>query len=365
MESEPTTEQQINADVAKLRAQFRDTRVLYREVCALLFFRYGITPTANRLYQLVRKGSMSAPAAALSKFWNELREKSRLRIEHPDLPEEFKSAAGDFAGMFWTKARAAAEESLTVFRNEVRAAVAEAEAARNAAQERAAILDHELQNARQALTESSAHVSSLERELAAEKAAGVALLARFNEAQDGKANLENALTEARREFAAELEKHRNALQLAEDRHQASEDRALREIDHERTTAAKLQKELVKEREAIARVTERHREEIAARHAELGALKQQLGVSEGSLSETKAAGAHLAAQLDAIRDQLSTAIAQASVARTEATSFKEQLDKTKRAAAAFAETRVAQKRPLRLRKARADSRKRGIRQTKIA
>ncbi len=35
---------------------------LYREVCGLLFFRYGVTPTANKLYSLVRKGSMGTPA---------------------------------------------------------------------------------------------------------------------------------------------------------------------------------------------------------------------------------------------------------------------------------------------------------------
>jgi hypothetical protein len=64
----------------------------------LLFFRHGITPTANRLYQLVRKGSMSAPADALARFWATLREKSRVRIEHPDLPAELQSATGDLAG---------------------------------------------------------------------------------------------------------------------------------------------------------------------------------------------------------------------------------------------------------------------------
>ena len=65
---------QIQAEVERLRAQFPDTQELYREVSALLFFRYGITPTANKLYQLVRKGSMSAPAEALNKFWETILE---------------------------------------------------------------------------------------------------------------------------------------------------------------------------------------------------------------------------------------------------------------------------------------------------
>ena len=89
-----TDETRLQADIEALRPRFPDTQDLYREVCAILFFRYGITPTANKLYQLVRKGSMSAPAEALSKFWENLREKSRVRIEHPDVPEALRDIAG-------------------------------------------------------------------------------------------------------------------------------------------------------------------------------------------------------------------------------------------------------------------------------
>src|SRR3546814_296960 len=90
-----TTDAALSRDVEALRERFTQTQELYREVCALLFFRYGITPTANKLYQLVRKGSMSAPADALTKFWGDLREKSRTRIEHPDLPEVLKSVRSE------------------------------------------------------------------------------------------------------------------------------------------------------------------------------------------------------------------------------------------------------------------------------
>jgi hypothetical protein len=44
----------LQADLAELRTRFPETRALYREVCGLLFFRYGVTPTANKLYGLVR-----------------------------------------------------------------------------------------------------------------------------------------------------------------------------------------------------------------------------------------------------------------------------------------------------------------------
>src|SRR5215217_6554522 len=85
-----TVENQLLNDVEALRLRYPNTQELYREVCTVMFFRYGMTPTANRLYQLVRKGSMSAPAEALAKFWSQLRERSRVTIEGPDLPEALR-----------------------------------------------------------------------------------------------------------------------------------------------------------------------------------------------------------------------------------------------------------------------------------
>jgi hypothetical protein len=87
----------------------------------------GLTPTANKLYQLVRKGSMSAPAEALARFWETLREKSRVRIEHPDLPQQLQGAAGEMVSALWQQAQAAAQDSLVQLRDEARAAVVAAE----------------------------------------------------------------------------------------------------------------------------------------------------------------------------------------------------------------------------------------------
>lgn len=106
-------EQQLQIDIEKLRGEFTETQDLYREVCVLLFFRYCITPTANKLYQYVRRGSMSAPADALNKFWSELREKSRIRIERNDIPESISLAAGDFVATLWNEAQKAAQAGFT------------------------------------------------------------------------------------------------------------------------------------------------------------------------------------------------------------------------------------------------------------
>src|ERR1700687_5190767 len=120
-------EARLTAEIDRLKAEFPKTRELYREVCALLFFRFGITPTANRLYQLVKRGSMGTPTDVLAEFWRTLREKSRVRLERPDLPPDLQAAAGDLVVALWDKSTAAAHAALEELRSELEA---EREAAR-------------------------------------------------------------------------------------------------------------------------------------------------------------------------------------------------------------------------------------------
>jgi chromosome segregation ATPase len=100
------------------------------------------------------------------------------------------------------------------------------------------------------------------------------------------AALEAALVEARRDFAAEIEKHRQALARSEERYAASEKRALLEIDRERTTAAKLQKDLAQSRQHQQDSEQRHRTEVAQLQTDLGDAHQKSGVAEGMLQELR-------------------------------------------------------------------------------
>jgi chromosome segregation ATPase len=298
------TEAQIHADIEALREKIPETQDLYREVCTILFFRYGITPTANKLYQYVRKGSMSAPAEALGKFWEDLREKSRVRIEHPDLPDAVKTAAGDLVASLWTQAQAAAQESLAAFRAESQAAVLEANAAKAAAEtDRDATLAL-LNQAQQTIQAASERALQMERELAIEQTGKESLVTQLAAALRQHASLENALAEARRDFADELEKLRQALQKSEERHEAGEKRALLEIDRERTAAAKVQKELAHLRESQLEFAERHRTQVDLLQNELGATRQNAGVAEGTLREMRAIYQQQTEQLQSLRAALS-------------------------------------------------------------
>ena len=306
------TEAQIHADIEALRARVPETQDLYREVCTILFFRYGITPTANKLYQYVRKGSMSAPAEALAKFWEDLREKSRVRIEHPDLPEAVKTAAGDLVSTLWVQAQAAAQEGLAIFRVEAQATVLEASRAKAAAEaDRAAGLE-KLNQAQQTIQAVTDRISLTERKLAAEQACNEGLTNQLSAASRQQLALENALAEARRDFAGELEKLRQALQKSEERHTAGEKRALLEIDRERMVTGKLQKDLAQLRESQVKTTEQHRSEITELQNELGRARQTVGAAEGTLQEIRAIYRQQLEQLQSLRTALSEGETQKSL-----------------------------------------------------
>jgi chromosome segregation ATPase len=282
-------EAQLLADIEQLRDKFPNTQELYREVCTVMFFRYGVTPTANKLYQHVKKGSMSAPAEALSKFWDNLREKSRARIGHPDLPEEIKTSAGELAAALWGLAQDKAKASLREYEAEARASVMEAKTAQAQAETQRDALRTENDKAQSDLAQSRGQVSALQQQLAADGAARELLEAQLAQAQLDIAAHRRATESARQYFAAEIEKLRSESLLAEERYRAAEKRALLEIERERSTAARLQKELDAGRAETAKALEQYRLEMQALQQQLGDMRQQVGMLAGQLQAAQATG----------------------------------------------------------------------------
>ena len=299
----------IATDIQALRERFPQTQALYREVCALLFFRYGVTPTANRLYQLVRKGSMSAPAQALSAFWEELRSKSRTKIEHPDLPEALGVEAGNLVALLWTKAQAAAQESLTVFRQEAELAVSKAQADATAFQQ---ARDEQLRAAAQlqdALDGARQQIDVQREELAAAREARTSLAEQLENASNEIRLQQSQLEAARRDFAAELQKLHAAAALSEERTRAMEKRLLVELDRERANAARLQKALDAARAETSRAAEQHRQALDALQLALSDSRQQNGVLEGTVQTLTASLDRAERQVEALQAQPAPAVVQ--------------------------------------------------------
>nr|WP_180727725.1 DNA-binding protein [Paraburkholderia sp. PGU16] len=297
----PSDDARLAAEIERLKAAFPKTRELYREVCALLFFRFGLTPTANRLYQLVRRGSMGTPAAVLGEFWAELREKSRVRIEHPDLPADLGAAAGELVATLWTRATASAQAELEALRAEVEAQRMEAEQRVAAARGELGRTETALEQRTAALLAAQIEVRELEKAQAEGQAARQALDAEIPRLRNEAAARDRELAQVREGFSRDLEKLRETAERAEERLRATEKRALLEIDRERGAVAKLQKEVDETTKRADRREAEHHRAVDSLQTQLGDARHQAGVLQGRLDAVQATNVTLQQQLAARRD----------------------------------------------------------------
>lgn len=292
----------LETDIAEVRQQLTDTQQVYREVCAMLFFRYGETPTANRLYQLVRKGSMSAPAKALRDFWAEMREKTRVDVGQPDLPGEVATAAGELAANLWRLSMNEANGSLAAFRLDAERLVESAHQQARETLARSEAAEAALDEAKRTIDSERERISALESQLAAQLAANAALREQLAGARSEASTANSALADARRDFSVELEKLRESAAHNEQRLAAAERRALLEIETERTAASRAKKELQQANERYAALEAKHRLERDALRDDLAGAKTLLAAAESRRDELEPRleqqGRELASAIDA-------------------------------------------------------------------
>lgn len=331
--SENRTDTQLGAEIEELRGRFPRTQDLYREVCVLLFFRHGITPTANKLYQLVRKGSMSAPTEALQYFWDTLRERSRVSVEHADLPEELKTAAGDLVAALWKTAQTMSRDRLAEFQAEAAAAVEAARAAEAHAKSAHSQALAELDRNRAELETSVGVVAQLRQDIAAADATKAGLEARLEDYRKQLREAQAQLERASQEHAGERQALAERSRLAEERFADMEKRTLLDMDRERTTAARLQKALENERAEHARLLDRLRSDNNEALANLGALREQLGALQQANATLREERERALSQKRLARDELAAAIREAAAATARAEQAGQELERLRATVAA--------------------------------
>lgn len=321
-------ESEIQAEIESLKERFSETRELYREVCALLFFRHGITPTANKLYQYVRKGSMGAPAEALARFWEELRLKARVEIDHPDLPEALKVAAADAVQTIWGQATELARTELAVLRVEAQTELGKALADLGAAQERTKAAEVLVQEMHGRLAELEPQLQASNRAHESERRAHAATTARTEALQRQVAELQAQQDRIRADFSAELDKGRTAIEAASERAAGAERRALREIEQERTGRSVAEKHLEGARAKLVE-TERQSQSKALEFVTTNTRMS------AELEVAKTVVQNLTASLDVQGQQLQGARQQASQFKAEADTLRSLVEQFKPAAPAKA------------------------------
>ena len=279
-------EQQLQAEVNVIKTQYPETKDIYREVCVLLFFRYGITPTANKLYQYVRKGSMSAPADALNKFWLELREKSRVRIERPDIPENISNLAGDLIANLWNEAQKAAQAGFSELVDNATAEILkyrlQSEVAEQKSKENRQLLTEtqaELENALKRLSETE-NLRQVDINTLAHKEKSLKSL------ENEKSFLEIELTKGQANFLAQVDKLHDSLKISDQRFRALESKALLDVDRERQRAAMLAKEISRLNQAITKTRLSNNYQLSKQEVLINSLRENIGMLKGQLKESQ-------------------------------------------------------------------------------
>ena len=301
-----STESEILGEIELLKAKFTDTRTLYREACVLLFFRHGLTPTANKLYQYVRRGSMNVPTEELAKFWDDLRHKARVDIEHPDLPDEVKALAAEAIAGLWRQASQAARGDLAAARLELEATAEQSSAARAAAEQAVAQWEAAARELRAEIARAQAATAEVQGQLEAERRAHAGTQARADELlsqlEQGRA-VQQRQQEA---FSADLAKARGDIEAAQQRSAAAERRALLEIEQERQARARADKiaEGLRDKLAEAEARERHQ---SLENAEAATRTQmELNTKGAALQRALGAQEALERNAEALRQQLGEA-----------------------------------------------------------
>ncbi len=319
-------ETEIQTEVEALRGRFTETKALYREVCALLFFRYGITPTTNKLYQFVRKGSMSAPSEALAKFWEELRSKARVEIDRPDLPPELKATAAEAIAAIWQQATAVARHELAELRIEVNADLERAKTELTQANETVAkYIDKTLDLDRQCSLAQEAN-RALTTELEAERRAHTGSVARLQELQRQVEDLRSQQERQRESFSADLAKAREAVEQTNARADASERRALLEVDQERQARSRAEKAIDGLRTQLSAIESEHRDVDREVADSIARLQAQLDTATASRAGVDEAYRLQTAELEDTRRRLAEADRETLLARTEAQAIRSVLDR---------------------------------------
>jgi hypothetical protein len=277
-------EQQLQIEIEKLKIQFPDTKDIYREVCILLLFRYGITPTANKLYQYVRRGSMSAPAEALNKFWLELRDKSRIRIERNDIPETISLAAGDFVATLWSEAQKAAQAGFTDLIENATAEILKFKLESQLARQDATKLQVQLDESNLELKKAKKLTSEADYLLQVNTTALVHQEKSLTELKIERDNFQQLLIDSKLSFSKDLEGVNLSLYKAEERYVALEKKSLLEVDRARQQIKSLEKEMLTLRQTGKKEQSSYINELDKKMNAIAVLNNKVGMLNGKLIE---------------------------------------------------------------------------------
>lgn len=112
-------ESQIAHKVEELAKQFKTRKELSHAVCSLLLVEYSILPSANKLLQYMKRGSLTDLNKDVKEFVANLGANARASINAPGVPDELVKISGEFTVKLWEQACQSAQQLFDVERQAV------------------------------------------------------------------------------------------------------------------------------------------------------------------------------------------------------------------------------------------------------
>ncbi|KLR58081.1 hypothetical protein OX89_08975 [Diaphorobacter sp. J5-51] len=259
------TENEIRAVLAPRLEAAKSRKEKTRVAATVLFFEYGIYPSAKVVHQYTQQGSMTDIGADLRAFWLELREKSRVQIDAPYLPAELNESFSGALAKLWDLSMDKATASFDAERQDHQEKVRQAEQGLRLAQETNATLEDDVEELGAELRQERENRSAAEGQCAA-------LLAQADELRAALAKAEGQIQASERARQAAQEQFSKDLEA---------ERAARKRDAEMLNGeirfAKMQIDAARTAEQDAR--ERFKSDLAGKDIELASYRQRLSQAE--------------------------------------------------------------------------------------
>jgi chromosome segregation ATPase len=319
--TDTTHEPNINEQIEALLKLGIPTIEVYKKTCEILFYQYGTVPTTTKLYSLIKKGSMSTPAKAINEFWASHREKARLQITVPGLPEivktQFENALSETWKMASERGMVAAQEQQRAHLTELQQFETTIEMLR---QDNQKLHDNVAESEQEARAKDST-IKELELRIGHGQLELSIESQRLKDATNQIEELKRQLDQSRQDFLSESLRLSKEYEKAQDRLKDHENRALMEIERERQSTIKANKEADLAKHQNVEITRNYEKRLAnelekleAVVTELKITKVRLEMCSNDLSESKEIQNNLTkanAQLEARVEHLNNLLIESS------------------------------------------------------
>lgn len=279
-EIEKRTEEEIRATLAPRLAAAKNRQEKTRETATLLFFQYGIYPSAKVVHGYTQHGSMTDINGDLRDFWNDLRERSRVKIEAPMFPEPVANLFSDALAKVWELAMDKAHVALDGERQEAAEQVAQAQREAHESDRMRRIAEDDAEASQSELRQEREKRETAEKKVEAQAAEIEALqssLAKWQAQAEAEAK---ARQEAQEQFSRDLEAQRAAQQRDAEMFEGEIKFAKMQIEAARSTERELRDQLKEEKTSKELELTSYRQRANRAEEALGATRMELAELKG-------------------------------------------------------------------------------------